>query len=64
MGLVKKTYYKRNKKEYNSSWLQIPNYPYKILIIGGYRSGKTNLLFDLINYQISIKLIYLLKAFK
>ena len=30
---------------------QIPDHPYRILIIGGFGSGKTNLLFNLINQQ-------------
>ena len=29
-----------NIKEYNLSWLQIPDHPYRILIIGGYETGK------------------------
>ena len=38
---------KGNITEYNPKWLQIPCYSYKILIIGGSRSGKTNSLFNL-----------------
>ena len=26
---------KKKKKEHNPYWLQIPDYPYRILIIGG-----------------------------
>ena len=39
-----------NIKEHNPNWPQIQDYPYRILIIGGSRSGKTNSLFNLINY--------------
>ena len=42
---------KENIKEYNPNWPQILDHPYKILRIGGSGSGKTNLLFDLINHQ-------------
>ena len=37
----------------------IPDYPYKILIIGGSGSGKTNALLNLINHQPDIDKIYL-----
>ena len=37
---------KENIKEH---WPQIPDHPYRILIIGCSRSGKTNSLFNLIN---------------
>ena len=50
---------KENIKEHNPNWPQIPDHPYIILIIGGWRSGKTNLLFNLINYQLDIVKIYL-----
>ena len=33
---------KENIKEYNTNRPQIPDYPYKILIIGGSGFGKTN----------------------
>ena len=42
---------KENIKEYNSSWSQIHDPPYRILIIGGSGSGKTNSLFNLISHQ-------------
>ena len=38
---------------------QIPDYPYKMLIIGGSGSRKTNSLFDLIIQQTDIDKIYL-----
>ena len=31
-----------NNKEHNEKWPCIPDHPYRILIIGGYGSGKTN----------------------
>ena len=44
---------KENKKEYNH------DHPYRILIIGSSESGKTNSLFNLINWQSDIDKIYL-----
>ena len=35
----------------NEKWSYIPNDPYRILIIGGSGSGKTNALLNLINEQ-------------
>ena len=46
---------KENMKEHNLSRPQIPDHPYKILIIGGSESGKTNVLFDLISQQLDIE---------
>ena len=37
-----------NRKEHNEKWPFIPDHPYRILIIGGYGSGKTNALLNLI----------------
>ena len=37
---------KNNKR--NSNWLQIPDHPYRTLIIGGSGSGKTNALLSII----------------
>ena len=42
---------KENIKEHNPNWPQIPDHPYRILIIGGSGSGKTNSLFNLISQQ-------------
>ena len=50
---------KENIKEHNPNWPQIPDHPYRILIIGGSGSGKTNSLFNLINHQPNIDKIYL-----
>ena len=39
-------------------WLYIPDHPYRILIIGGSGSGKTNIILNLINNQPDIDKIY------
>ena len=38
-----------NNKEHNKKWPYIPDYPHRILIIGGSGSAKTNTLLNLIN---------------
>ena len=38
-----------NKTVHNKNWPYIPDYPYRILIIGGSEAGKTNALINLIN---------------
>ena len=48
-----------NNKEHNKKWPYIPDHPYRILIIGGSGSGKTNTLLHLINEQDDIDKIYL-----
>ena len=50
---------KENIKEHNPNCPQIPDYPYRILIIGDSGSGKTNSLFNLITQQPDIDKIYL-----
>ena len=50
---------KEETKEHNPNWPQIPDHPYRILIIGGSGSGKTNSLFNLISQQPDIDKIYL-----
>ena len=52
-------YTNENKSEHNENWPYIPNHPYRILIIWGSGSGKTNVLFNLINNQPDIDKIYL-----
>ena len=52
-------YTNENKTQHNSKWPYIPDHPYRILIIGGSGSGKTNALFNLINNQPDIDKIYL-----
>ena len=48
-----------NIKEYNEKWQFIPDHPYRILIIGGFWSGKTNAVLNLIKEQDDIDKIYL-----
>ena len=45
--------------EHNPKWPYIPDHPYRILIIGGSGSGKTNALLNLISNQPDIDKIYL-----
>ena len=52
-------YTNENKIEHNSNRPYIPDHPYRILIIGGSGSGKTNALLNLINNQPNIAKIYL-----
>ena len=52
-------YTNENKIEHNSKWPYIPDHPYRILIIGGSGSGKTNALLNLINNRPDIDKIYL-----
>ena len=40
-----------NNKEHNEKWSHIPDHPYKVLIIGGSGSEKTNVLLNLIKEQ-------------
>ena len=48
-----------NKIERNAKWPYIPDHPYRMLIVGGLGSGKTNALLDLINNQLDNDKIYL-----
>ena len=48
-----------NNKKHNKKWPFIPDHPYRILIIGGSGSGKTNALLNLIKEQDDIDKIYL-----
>ena len=50
---------KKTWQKHNLDWPQIPDQPYRILIIGDSGSGKTNLFFNLINHQSDIDKIYL-----
>ena len=52
-------YTNENKREHNPNWPYIPDHPYRILIIGGSGTGKTNALLNLINNQQDIDKIYL-----
>ena len=50
---------KENIKKHNSDWPQIPDDLYRILIIQGSGSGKTNSILNLINEEQYIDKIYL-----
>ena len=52
-------YVNENKTEHNKNWPYIPCHRYKILIIEGSGSGKTNVLLNLIENQPDIDKIYL-----
>ena len=52
-------YVSENKTKHNSNWPYILDKPYRILIIGGSGSGKTNVLLNLIENQPDIDKIYL-----
>ena len=52
-------YLNENKTKHNSKWLYIPDYPYRVLIVGGSGSGKTNAFLNLMNNQSDIDEIYL-----
>ena len=44
-------YVNQNKTEQNKNQLYTPDHPYRVLIIGGPGSGKTNVLLNLIENQ-------------
>ena len=46
-------------EEDNKNWPYIPDHPYRILITGGWGSGKTNVLLNLIENQPDIDKKYL-----
>ena len=52
-------YTNENKTEYSSNWPCIPDLMYRIVIVGGSGSGKTNALLNLINNQPDIDKIYI-----
>ena len=52
-------YANENKTKHNKNWPYIPDHPYRILIIGGSGSRKTNLVLNLIENQPDIDKIYL-----
>ena len=51
-------YVNEHRTEHNKDWPFTPDHPYRILIIGGSGSGKTNLLLNLIENQPAIDKIY------
>ena len=52
-------YTNKIKRKHNPNWPYIPDHPYRILIVGGSGSGKTNALLNLIDNQPDIDKIYL-----
>ena len=52
-------YVNENRTEHNKNWPYIPDHSYRILIIGGSGSRKTDLLLNLIENQPDIDKIYL-----
>ena len=50
---------KENINKHNPSWSQVPDYLYRILLIGGSGSGKTSPLFNLISQKSEIDKINL-----
>ena len=52
-------YTNEDKIKHNPNWPYIPDHPYRILIIGGSGSGKTNTLLNLIHNHPDIDKIYL-----
>ena len=50
---------KEDMKEHNPNWQEIPDNPYRILIVGGSGSGKTNALLNLIYHEPDIDQFFL-----
>ena len=44
-------YTNENRTKHNKNWPYIPDHPYRILIIGGSGSGKTNILLNIIKFN-------------
>ena len=51
--------FQKNIKKENPDWPEIRDHSYRILIIRGSGSGKTNTLFNMINQEPDIEKIYL-----
>ena len=51
--------FQKNIKKENPNWPEIRDHSYRILIIRGSGSGKTNTLFNMINQEPDIEKIYL-----
>ena len=51
--------FQKNIKKENPNWPEIRDHSYRILIIRGSGSGKTNTLFNMINQEQDIEKIYL-----
>ena len=52
-------YINQNKTEHNKNWPYTPDHPYRLVIIDGLGSRKTNVLLNLIENQPDIDKIYL-----
>ena len=50
---------KEEAKEHNPNWPKLSDHQYRILIVGGSGSGKTNSLFNLIKQEPNIDKVYL-----
>ena len=50
---------KEGIKEHNPNWPENPDHRYRILIVGGFGSGKTNAALNLINHELNIDKMYL-----
>ena len=48
----------KKPKEHNLNQLQLPDYPCRLIIVGGFGSGKTNSLLNQISHQPDIDKIY------
>ena len=53
-----------NSEKHNEKWRYIPDHPYRMLIIGGSGSGKTNTLLNLINEEKGRQNLLIRKGFK
>ena len=51
-------------KRHNENWSYIPDHPYRILIIGGFGSGKGSTLLNLINEKRDRQNLLIHKRFK
>ena len=49
--MVMKNYDESVEINHNPNWLYIPDHPYRILIISGSESGKTNVLLNVIKHR-------------
>ena len=52
-------YVNENKTKHNKNWPYTPDHPYRILVVQGSGSGKTNVLLNLVENQPGIDKIYL-----
>ena len=49
---------KKDIKEHNPNWAEVSGRPYRILIVGGSGSWKTNALLNLINHEPDVDQIF------